>query len=77
MAAKKILVLAINPKDTVRLRLDEEVRQIKEALKLSEGEAQLEVVSEQAVRASELHRYLLAHKPQIVHFAGHGEGRRG
>ena len=35
MNKKKILILAANPKDTTRLRLDEEVREIKEGLRLS------------------------------------------
>ncbi|MGC1310269.1 MAG: CHAT domain-containing protein, partial [Phormidesmis sp.] len=77
MAVKKILVLAINPQDTARLRLDEEVRQIKEALKLSDGRAEFEVVSEWAVRTGDFHRHLLAHQPQIVHFSGHGAGEKG
>ena len=77
MAAKKILVLAINPKDTARLRLDEEVRQVKEALKLADDRAQFEVASEWAVRSGDLHRHLLHHKPQIVHFSGHGVGEKG
>jgi hypothetical protein len=34
--AKKILILAANPKQTSRLRLDEEVRDIKEGLRLSQ-----------------------------------------
>ena len=77
MAAKKILILTINPKDTGQLRLDEEVRQIKEALKLADRREQFEVVSEWALRTNDLHRHLLHHQPQIVHFSGHGTGEKG
>ncbi|NEZ57839.1 TIR domain-containing protein [Leptolyngbyaceae cyanobacterium CCMR0082] len=77
MDVRKVLILAVNPKDTADLRLDEEIRQIKEALKLSEGRANFEVVIEPAVRTGDLHRHLLQHKPQIVHFSGHGVGARG
>ncbi|MEM7066700.1 MAG: AAA-like domain-containing protein [Cyanobacteria bacterium P01_B01_bin.77] len=77
MNVRKVLILAVNPKDTSELRLDEEIRQIKEALKLSEGRAQFEVIIEPAVRTGDLHRHLLQHKPQIVHFSGHGVGARG
>ncbi|MEM8611711.1 MAG: AAA-like domain-containing protein [Cyanobacteria bacterium P01_H01_bin.105] len=77
MDVRKVLILAVNPKDTTDLRLDEEIRQIKEALKLSEGRAHFEVIIEPAVRTGDLHRHLLQHKPQIVHFSGHGVGERG
>ncbi|MEM6255673.1 MAG: AAA-like domain-containing protein [Cyanobacteria bacterium P01_D01_bin.156] len=77
MDSRKILILAVNPKDTTKLRLDEEIRQIKEALKLSDERARFEIVDEQAIRTNELHRHLLHHKPQIVHFSGHGMGNRG
>ena len=77
MDVRKVLILAVNPKDTTELRLDEEIRQIKEALKLSEGRANFEVIIEPAVRTGDLHRHLLQHKPQIVHFSGHGVGAQG
>ena len=77
MSVRKILILAVNPKDTAQLRLDEEIRQIKEALKLADGGDAFEVTSELAVRTGDLHRHLLHHKPQIVHFSGHGIGERG
>ncbi|MEM6353195.1 MAG: AAA-like domain-containing protein [Cyanobacteria bacterium P01_D01_bin.14] len=80
MATRKILILAVNPKDTAQLRLDEEIRQVKEALKLADGRDRhdhFDVTSELAVRTGDLHRHLLHHKPHIVHFSGHGTGERG
>jgi hypothetical protein len=74
---KKILILAANPKDTQKLRLDEEVREIQTALKLSKGREQFQIISEWAVRPDDVRRALLEYEPQIVHFSGHGTGERG
>lgn len=74
---KKILILAANPKDTSHLRLDEEVRDIKEALKRSDLRNQFTVEQQWATRPLDLRRALLSVKPQIVHFCGHGEGKAG
>lgn len=74
---KKILIFAANPKDTNKLRLDEEVREIQTALKLSKGREQFQIISEWAVRPDDVRRALLEHEPQVVHFSGHGAGERG
>ncbi|EAW34122.1 CHAT domain-containing protein [Lyngbya sp. PCC 8106] len=74
---KKILILLSNPKNSVQLRLGEEIREIKEALKQSKNREQFEVVSESAVRVKELRRALLDYEPVIVHFSGHGSGSDG
>lgn len=74
---KKILFLAANPTNTGRLRLDEEVREIEEALKLAKLRDQFEIESKWAVRTEDLRRALLEHEPQIVHFSGHGSGEGG
>ena len=70
---KKILILAANPKDTTRLRLDEEVREIKEGLRLAKKRDRFEIEQREAVRIRDLRRALLDCEPQIVHFSGHGE----
>jgi hypothetical protein len=69
---KKILVLTANPKTTPRLRLDEEVREIDEGLRLSKYRDKFEIQSRWAVRLRDLRRALLDAEPQIVHFTGHG-----
>ncbi len=74
---KKILIFAANPKDTNKLRLDEEVREIQTALKLSKEREQFQIISEWAVRPDDVRRALLEHEPQVVHFSGHGAGERG
>lgn len=73
----KILFLAANPKDTVSLRLDEEVREIEHKIMLAQKKDQLLLIKKGAVRASDLQLYLNQERPTIVHFSGHGtdEGR--
>jgi len=73
----KILFLAANPKDTDRLRLDEEVRAIQEALRQSEFRDVYDFRQEWAVRISDLQEHLLRHQPHIVHFSGHGSASNG
>jgi hypothetical protein len=68
-----ILVLAANPKDTAALRLDEELRDIREALKRSSHGGQFEIVYQPAARVADMRRAMLEHEPEIVHFCGHGE----
>lgn len=68
----KILFLASNPLDTNRLRLDEEIRGIKQALLQAEFRDKFAVEQEWAIRVADLQGYLLRHKPDIVHFSGHG-----
>lgn len=73
----QILILAANPQDTDRLRLDEEVREIQAALEASRNRDAFEVMTRWAVRVDDLQKVLLDHNPQIVHFSGHGDGDRG
>ncbi len=71
---KKILILAANPINTDRLRLDEEVREIQAALERPRSREQFELITRWAVRIDDLRRTLLDYEPQIVHFSGHGKG---
>lgn len=68
----KILFLASNPKDTCQLRLGEEMRAIDQALREAEFRGNFDIEQQWAVRAIDLQGYLLRHKPDIVHFSGHG-----
>jgi hypothetical protein len=74
---KIILLLAANPKDTDRLRLDQEVRKIHEELERANQRQDFQVISKWAVRPQDLQRAVLGHEPQIIHFSGHGEGESG
>jgi hypothetical protein len=68
----KVLFLAANPTSTISLRLDEEIRAITEKIRISEHRDLIDVVSAWAVRPDDLLQALNMHKPQIVHFSGHG-----
>jgi len=74
---KKILILTANPKNTDKLRLDEEVREIQAGLERAQKRDQFEIVTRWALRGDDLRRALLDHEPQIVHFSGHGGGKHG
>lgn len=68
----RILFLGANPTDGVRLRLDQEVREIDHALRLADLGARFELWQKWAVRPSDLQAHLLRHRPDILHFSGHG-----
>ncbi|MBW4571668.1 MAG: AAA-like domain-containing protein [Tolypothrix carrinoi HA7290-LM1] len=74
---KKILILTANPKNTDRLRLDEELREIQAGLERAKKREQFEIITRWAVRPDDLRRTLLDCDPQIVHFSGHGSGNQG
>ena len=66
---QKILVLAALPD---RLRLDQEIRVIEEAIKLAVKRHSFEVRIRTAVRPQDIRRAIAEEQPQIVHFCGHG-----
>ncbi len=74
---RKILLLSANPRGSSWLRLDEEVREIKEGLKRSKHRDQYSIVTAEAVRYRDIHRAILEHEPHIIHFSGHGSGKNG
>ncbi|WP_310834377.1 AAA family ATPase [Aetokthonos hydrillicola] len=74
---KTVLILAANPTDRSRLRLDQEVREIEEGLQRASKGQQFRLVQKWAVRSRDFYRAILEHQPQIVHFCGHGAGVDG
>jgi tetratricopeptide (TPR) repeat protein len=68
----KVLFLASNPKQTGRLSLDVEIREIKNKIQASQNRDYLEFEQAWAVRFDELIQNLNEYKPHIVHFSGHG-----
>lgn len=74
----KILILAANPildanpMDTEPLRLDEEIREIDEALRRAKRRDQFVLEQRLATRVRDLQRAMLDINPDIVHFSGHG-----
>ncbi len=75
--AQTILILAANPKDTSRLRLDEEVRDIGEGLQRAKHRDQFVLEQKWAVRPRDIQRAMLDINPSIVHFSGHGTEGEG
>jgi len=71
----KILFLAANPKDTIPLRLDEEIRAIDQVLRQAEFRDRFDIKQHFAVRVDDLQALFLRHKPDIMHFSGHGSAK--
>ena len=67
---QKILVLAALPD---RLRLDQEIREIEEAIKRAVKRDSFEIKIITAVRPQDIRRAIKEEKPHIVHFCGHGQ----
>jgi hypothetical protein len=68
----KILFLGANPAGTTQLALTREVQAITQHIRSAGKGEQLQVEQEWAVKISDLQAALLRHKPDIVHFSGHG-----
>ena len=77
MYMKTILILAANPTNTTRLRLDEEIREIQEGLRRGREREHFQLEHQWAVRRRDFYRAILDYQPQIVHFSGHGAGEDG
>jgi CHAT domain len=73
----KILFLSANPKNISRIRLDEEVRDVDEIIRMGDCRDQLELIPHFAVRPGDLRQALLRHQPHILHFSGHGSPTEG
>lgn len=74
---KTILVLAANPQDTVRLRLDQEIREIDSGLQRARRRDEFILEPVLAARPKDVRRAMLDIKPHFVHFCGHGAGEDG
>mgnify|MGYP001793750202 CR=1 FL=1 len=73
----RILILGANPKSRSKLRLDEELREIKNGLRRASRREQFLIESAEAVRYRDIHRTIIDFEPQIVHFSGHGVQEKG
>jgi tRNA A-37 threonylcarbamoyl transferase component Bud32 len=74
---RTILILSSTPRETAPPRVTEEVREIEEAIRRSRYRDQYEVIVRLGLRAHDLHRALLEHRPAIVHVAGHACTEQG
>lgn len=70
--AVSVLYLGVSPEDTVRLRIDEEARNIREAIRLSDNPGSVAFEDRWAIRQNDLLQALNEVNPEIVHFSGHG-----
>jgi hypothetical protein len=77
LLVRKVLILAANPTDTARLQINQEIRDIEEAIQRSPQRDRFQVLPRWGVQYDELQRVLVNENPQIVHFCGHGYGEGG
>jgi hypothetical protein len=73
----RVLFLAANPAGTSRLRLDEELREIEQAIRQGRDRDNIEIRTVPAVRAQDITAALIDVDPYLVHFAGHGGSAEG
>ncbi|WP_375496465.1 hypothetical protein [uncultured Nostoc sp.] len=68
----KILFLAANPSDAARLRLGQELRDIRERLQLAKERDRFILESRESVPPGDISQAIFDVEPQVVHFSGHG-----
>src|SRR5690349_20010400 len=73
----KILFIAANPASDVRVRIDEECREIEAKIGGARFGQRLRFRSRWAVRPDDLLCALLEDEPSALHFGGHGAGESG
>lgn len=69
----RILFLGASPIDEVRLRIDEELRDIEAGLKMATLRDRFDLKSKWAITSKSLQQAMLDEHPTIVHFSGHGD----
>lgn len=67
-----VLFLSANPSDLARLRLAQELRDIRERLQLAKQRDDFVLESRDAVRPGDITQAIFDVDPQIIHFSGHG-----
>ncbi len=72
MGTVKVLFLAANPAGIDRLGLDNEIRAITDKIRASKHRDAIQLISVWATRPDDLLQALNEHRPQVVHFSGHG-----
>jgi hypothetical protein len=74
---KTLLILAANPLGTPDLRWDQELRAIDKELERASNRDQFQIKPVFAVQWPDLRQQLMTHRPEIIHFVGHGQGQSG
>jgi len=67
-----ILFLAANPSDTTRLRLDRELREVRDEMERAGCRERFDLQARGAVRPKDIVRSMIDLEPTYVHFSGHG-----
>ena len=70
----RILFLAANPVDQARLRVRNEFTGVRQVLDATADRDRFQLIPEFDAAPDELQDLLTRHRPQIVHFGGHGTG---
>lgn len=73
----KILFLTANPESSQQLRLDKEIRRVKNGFKSATLKGKFEFISEPAVTMGDITSAMMNLFPDIVHFSGHGVDEKG
>jgi hypothetical protein len=68
-----VLFIAPSPDDQIALRLDREVREIQEKVRMSEYRDAVRFHWRPATRIADLFQHLNEVRPHVVHFSGHGD----
>ncbi|BAY26176.1 hypothetical protein NIES2100_59900 [Calothrix sp. NIES-2100] len=68
----RILFLTAEPTDTARLRLQQELREIKQRLQQANQRERFQLEFGFSARSGDISQELLNFQPHIVHFSGHG-----
>jgi CHAT domain-containing protein len=70
----KILFLGASPPGLPTLRIDQEIREIEQEIRLGRERDRIQIETKWAVRRPDISRALLDAEPDLVHFSGHGGG---
>ncbi|MDV3351405.1 CHAT domain-containing protein [Leptothoe sp. LEGE 181152] len=68
----KVLFLSSEPTDTARLRLGQELRDIRAKIQMAKQRDYLVLESREATRPGDITQAIFDVDPQIIHFSGHG-----
>ena len=71
----KILFLAADPSDESRLRLGQEIREIKARLRIAKEADKYQLEQRESVRVGDITQAIFDFEPHIIHFSGHGNSQ--
>lgn len=69
----KVLYAGVSPEDEDALRIDKELREIRQRIRLSHNRESFELYTEFASTTLDLQQAMLDHAPNVLHFSGHAD----